>query len=66
MGFLQPVDYPGLPRPSPIAKTPVWLSETPGGIRHRAPLLGEHTEQILRRIGYDDAAIDELRRTKTI
>jgi crotonobetainyl-CoA:carnitine CoA-transferase CaiB-like acyl-CoA transferase len=66
MGFLQPLDYPGLPRPAPIAKTPVWLSETPGGIRRRAPLLGEHTEQILRQIGYDDAAIDELRRTKTI
>ena len=66
MGFLQPLDYPGLPRPAPIAKTPVWLSGTPGGIRHRAPLLGEHTAQILQQLGYDDAAIGELRRTKTI
>jgi len=66
MAFFQPVDYPGLERPAPIAKTPVWLSETPGGIRHRAPLLGEHTEQILQQIGYDAAAIEELRRTGVI
>jgi len=66
MGFFQPVDYPGLKRPAPIAKTPVWLSETPGGIRCRAPLLGEHTEQILQQIGYDEAAIGELRRTGVI
>ena len=66
MAFFQPVDYPGLKRPAPIAKTPVWLSETPGGIRHRAPLLGEHTEQILQQIGYDAAAIGELRRSGVI
>jgi crotonobetainyl-CoA:carnitine CoA-transferase CaiB-like acyl-CoA transferase len=66
MGFFQPIDYPGLKRPAPIAKTPVWLSETPGGIRRRAPLLGEHTEHILQQIGYDEAAIAELRRTGVI
>ena len=44
MGFLQPVDFPGMPKPAPLAKAPVWLSATPGAIRHRAPLLGEHTD----------------------
>ena len=29
------------------------LSETPGGIRHRAPVLGEHTGEVLAEIGYD-------------
>ncbi|HEU0063360.1 MAG TPA: CoA transferase [Hyphomicrobiaceae bacterium] len=61
VGFLQPTEFPGAPRPAPIAKVPVWLSETPGSIRHRAPLLGEHTDQILAELGYDKSAIAALR-----
>jgi formyl-CoA transferase len=30
---------------------PVKYSETPGEIRRHAPLLGEHTEEILREFG---------------
>jgi crotonobetainyl-CoA:carnitine CoA-transferase CaiB-like acyl-CoA transferase len=66
MGFLTPLDYPGLPRPAPVAEVPVWLTQTPGGIRHRAPLLGEHTDAILAEIGYAAAAIAELRRKRVI
>jgi crotonobetainyl-CoA:carnitine CoA-transferase CaiB-like acyl-CoA transferase len=66
MGFLEPLAYPGLPRPAPVAKVPVWLSGTPGGIRHRAPLLGEHTERVLGELGYSAAEIGELRRQKVI
>jgi len=29
---------------------PVKLSETPGGVRRPAPLLGEHTDEILREL----------------
>jgi crotonobetainyl-CoA:carnitine CoA-transferase CaiB-like acyl-CoA transferase len=29
-GLLADTDYPGLPRPAPLAPTPVDLSETPG------------------------------------
>jgi crotonobetainyl-CoA:carnitine CoA-transferase CaiB-like acyl-CoA transferase len=39
----------------------VWLSETPGSIRRRAPTLGEHTDQILAELGYTRQAIAELR-----
>jgi crotonobetainyl-CoA:carnitine CoA-transferase CaiB-like acyl-CoA transferase len=61
MGFLQPTEFPGAPRPAPIARAPVFLSETPGSIRHRAPRLGEHTDALLAELGYDAAAIAGLR-----
>src|SRR5215475_2955515 len=33
-GLIRDTDYPGLPRPAPLAPTPVDLSETPGRFRH--------------------------------
>jgi len=66
MRFMLPVDYPGLPKPAPVADTPIRLSETPGGIRHRAPVLGEHTDEVLSEIGYDDDAIAALRDARVI
>ncbi len=35
MGFFQPTEFPGAPKPAPIAKAPVFLSETPGAIARR-------------------------------
>jgi crotonobetainyl-CoA:carnitine CoA-transferase CaiB-like acyl-CoA transferase len=66
MGFFQPTEFPGVPRPAPIARAPVWLSATPGSIRHRAPTLGEHTDQILAELGYDRTAIAALREKSVI
>lgn len=37
------------------------MSATPGTIRHRAPLLGEHTDDVLAEIGYGSAEIMRLR-----
>ena len=66
MGFFQQVDYPGLPRPAPISRVPVWLSDTPGEIRHRAPTLGEHTDRIMAELGYDANEIAALRKSGVI
>jgi crotonobetainyl-CoA:carnitine CoA-transferase CaiB-like acyl-CoA transferase len=60
-GLLADTDYPGVARRVPLAPTPVDLSETPGGFRHRAPTLGEHTSAILGELGYSPAAIETLR-----
>ena len=61
MGLFEQVDYPGLPRPAPVAKVPLWLSETPGRAE-RAPTVGEHTDRILTELGYSAAEIEALRR----
>ncbi len=66
MGLLQPTSYPGLARPAPIAKATLWLSATPGSIRHRPPLLGEHTDAIMAALGYGAAEIAEFRRRGAI
>ena len=66
LGLLQDTDYPGLPRPAPVAAVPIWMTETAAVPRRRAPLLGEHTEQILASLGYDVAAIAHLRERAVI
>jgi crotonobetainyl-CoA:carnitine CoA-transferase CaiB-like acyl-CoA transferase len=60
-GILREMAFPGTPRPAPLADTPIRLSETPGAIRGRAPLLGEHTEAILAEIGYSQSEVARLR-----
>ena len=58
-GFFQEIEFPGIGR-APVAATPVKLHATPGEVRERAPLLGEHNEEILRELGYSDAEIKKL------
>jgi formyl-CoA transferase len=37
------------------------MSDTPGGIRHRAPMTGEHTTATLTDLGFTPQHIDRLR-----
>ncbi len=66
MGYLQRVGFPGAAHDVPIIDTPFRLSATPGEIRRRAPLLGEHCDEILREVGYSAADIDGLRQCQII
>jgi crotonobetainyl-CoA:carnitine CoA-transferase CaiB-like acyl-CoA transferase len=64
--FFHPMDYPGAAKPVPVLQEPVKLSRTPLTIRHRAPTLGEHTDQILRELGYEPAVIKKLRADRIV
>ncbi|UXA09907.1 CoA transferase [Mycobacterium sp. SMC-8] len=66
MGYLQRVPFPGAPRDVPIIETPFRLSATPGEIRSRAPLLGEHTDEILLEIGYGAEQVAQLREQQVV
>lgn len=45
---------------------PVKFSETPAKVTHSAPLLGQHSKEILQQIGYEAADIEELVRTEAV
>ncbi|GLC92611.1 CoA transferase [Cupriavidus sp. TA19] len=60
-GMLVDVEQPGSAQPVKIAGVPIKLSRTPGAVRRRAPLLGEHTDEILLAAGYGQDEIRHLR-----
>ena len=64
--FFHSMDYPGTTKPVPVLQEPVKLSRTPLTIRRRAPQLGEHTDQILRELGYEPAVIEQLRADRIV
>ena len=55
------VEHPGSPRKVKIASTPVRMTATPGGVRHRAPLTGENTDAVLAAAGLSAAEIGDLK-----
>jgi crotonobetainyl-CoA:carnitine CoA-transferase CaiB-like acyl-CoA transferase len=59
------VEHPKAGRVKAIGH-PVKFSETRAGQTRPSPLLGQHTREVLKDLGYDDARIDELAREGAI
>jgi crotonobetainyl-CoA:carnitine CoA-transferase CaiB-like acyl-CoA transferase len=60
MGIPKRIDHPKMGK-SNLIGSPINLSDTPAQFFRPAPLLGEHTNEILNRLGYDNEAIEDLR-----
>lgn len=58
--MLVETEFPGAANPLVLAGTPVKMTETPGAIRKRAPLVGEHSAQVLSQFGFDAAEVASL------
>ncbi|MBV9891861.1 MAG: CoA transferase, partial [Rhizobacter sp.] len=56
LGIVQPVGH------VPYLGQPVTLSRTPSRVVAHPPALGEHTDEVLREIGFDEVGIARLRR----
>ena len=58
--YIAEVDHP-LMGPVTMAGPMIQMSETPLSIQGPSPTLGQHTDDVLHELGYDDARIEALR-----
>jgi len=65
LGIAQPVEHPTL-GPVELVGQAVTLSRTPSRLASASPESGEHSEAILRELGYGDAEIAGLRERKVV
>ena len=65
LGIPKQISHPKMGM-SNLVGSPINLSDTPPKFFRAAPLLGEHTEQVLANLGYDIDAVKELRASGVI
>ena len=59
------VDHPRAGRVKTLG-TPIKFSDTPGSVARAAPLLGEHSREVLAQLGYSGDEIDALQRAGAV
>lgn len=64
--MLVELEHPGAAGRMAVAGVPVKMSETPGGVRRRAPLLSEHADQLLAEIGIGAERMKSLRERRVV
>ena len=64
-GYISELEYPEIGETLKVHGSPWQFSETPARIG-RAPKLGEHNEEILTNLGYNNGDIASLREQKII
>jgi formyl-CoA transferase len=65
LGLIEALDHPTAGAIK-VVGPPYRLSETPPSVRLPPPLLGQHTDEVLRELAYDDAAIGALREARVV
>lgn len=63
--YVEPFDYSGIGKIN-IPGYPIHFSECAAGTKHKAPSIGEHTDMILKELGYSNEDIQKLRREEII
>ncbi|TDJ21552.1 MAG: CoA transferase [Gammaproteobacteria bacterium] len=67
MKYLVDIEFPGLTEPYPLPRTPIEFSAADVLVApSRPPLLGEHTDEILSDLGFDDAEIESLHKDRVV
>jgi crotonobetainyl-CoA:carnitine CoA-transferase CaiB-like acyl-CoA transferase len=64
--LIQRVQHPGLGMPLPLFKAPVMVDGKLAALRTRPPLAGEHTEVVLRGLGYSTQDVRALRESGVV
>ncbi|HEY7065837.1 MAG TPA: CoA transferase [Chloroflexota bacterium] len=63
--MIVPLEHPKV-GPTRVLGVPLRLSATPGAIRAPAPLIGQHTDEVLRSLDYSPAEIEALRAERVV
>jgi crotonobetainyl-CoA:carnitine CoA-transferase CaiB-like acyl-CoA transferase len=65
LGIPQSIEHPKMGT-SNLVGSPINLSDTPAKFFRAAPLLGEHTEEVLNELGYDRDSLREMKESGVI
>jgi crotonobetainyl-CoA:carnitine CoA-transferase CaiB-like acyl-CoA transferase len=64
--LIEEVEFPGGSKPVPVAAPPVRTANTKPGHVRRAPVLGEHTDEVLAELGFTAPEISALRHSRAV